>query len=222
MHTTQRTARLARAALALALFAGAAQAAEMTLFLQPNFAGRQATLRGESTNLASIGFTDQVSSVVVHSGRWQVCTQPSFQGECATLAPGEYPTLEARLNHRIESARLIGADQPRISSAEGYGYEPERRSAPGRYAFNEGIGNGPIELFSGPSFRGRSLVLDRNAAFMAGTGFDNRAASVIVNEGVWQLCTEPRFQGDCRTFGPGRYAELFGLTRDVSSVRRVG
>src|SRR5258708_13012112 len=87
MHTTQRTARLARAALALALFAGAAQAAEMTLFLQPNFAGRQATLRGESTNLASIGFTDQVSSVVVHSGPWQGSPQPPFPGPCATPSP---------------------------------------------------------------------------------------------------------------------------------------
>ena len=215
MQTTRRRGRLVRAAIALALLAGTAQAAEMTIFLQPQFQGRQVTLRGESDNLASIGVTDQASSLVVHSGRWQVCTQPDFQGECVTLAPGEYPTLDARLNHRIESAKVVGRDNARLSSEEAFGY--------GRYAANEGYGNGSIELFAGPRFRGRSLTLDRDAAFMAGTGFDNRAASAIVNEGVWQVCTEPRFRGDCRTLGPGRYADLgAGMTREVSSVRRVG
>jgi hypothetical protein len=219
MQTTRRRGRLVRAAIALALFAGTAQAAEMTLFLQPQFQGRQATLRGESTNLSSIGFTDQVSSLVVHSGRWQVCTQPNFQGECMTLGPGEYPALDSRLNHRIESARLIGDDRPRIS--EGYGYGAEQRHGD-RYSSNGGYDNASIELFAGRDFRGSSITLDRSAAFLAETGFDNRAASVIVNEGTWQLCTEPRFHGDCRTFGPGRYGELFGMTKDVSSVRRVG
>ena len=221
MTTTLRRSRLVRAAIALALLAGTAQAAEMTLFLQPQFQGRQTTLRGESTNLASIGFTDQVSSLVVHSGRWQVCTQPNFQGECTTLGPGEYASLDPRLNHRIESARVIAQDVPRYSSEEALGRYP-LEEAYRRYSSNEGYGSGSIELFAGPGFRGRSLTLDRDAALLAGTGFDNRAASAIVNDGVWQLCTEPRFRGDCRTFGPGRYADLFGLKKDVSSVRRVG
>jgi hypothetical protein len=213
MQTTRRQGRLVRAAIALALLAGTAQAAEITLFLQPQFQGRQATLRGESTNLASIGFTDQVSSLVVHSGRWQLCTQPNFQGECVNLGPGEYATLDSRLNHRIESAKAIGGDGPRASSEEKYGRE--------RYAANEG--NASIELFAGPRFRGHSLTLYRDAAFMAGTGFDNRAASAIVNEGAWQVCTEPRFRGDCRTLGPGRYEDLgAAMTKEISSVRRVG
>ena len=233
MQATRRQGRLARAAIALALLAGTAQAAEMTIFLQPQFQGRQTTLRGQSDDLARIGFTDQASSVVVHSGQWQVCTQPNFQGECMTLGPGEYATLDARLNHRIESARVIADARPQISEAYGYraerrpqiteadGYRAERRYGD-RYSSNEGYDNASIELFAGRGFRGPSITLDRSAEFMTGTGFDNRAASAIVNEGTWQLCTEPRFRGDCRTFGPGRYGELFGMTKDVSSVRRVG
>lgn len=221
MQATRRQGWFIRAAIGLALLAGAAQAAEMTLFLQPQFQGRQATLRGQSDNLASIGFTDQASSLVVHSGRWQVCTQPNFQGECMTLGPGEYATLDARLNHRVESARVIAEDVARYSSAEGLRRYP-LDEAYRRYSSNEEYSNGSIELFAGPAFRGRSLTLDRDAAFMAATGFDNRAASAIVNDGVWQLCTEPRFRGDCRTLGPGRYADLPGLMKEISSVRRVG
>jgi len=126
---------------------------------------------------------------------------------------------------------VVADDRPRIS--EGYGSGAERRYGDryssdarednaNRYSSNAGGGGATIELFAGRDFRGPSITLDRSAAFMAGTGFDNRAASVIGQRGHWQLCTEPRFGGDCRTFGPGRYGELFGMTKDVSSVRRVG
>src|SRR3954471_4668830 len=75
---------------AAGLLAGAAQAADMTVFKQPNFAGESATIRDGATDLARPGFQDQISSIVVNSGRWEVCTQPNFQGDCMTLVPGRY------------------------------------------------------------------------------------------------------------------------------------
>ena len=60
----------------ITLLAGLAQAAEITLYRQPYFTGSQLTLRGHTPNLADVGFRDQASSVVVSSGRWEVCTQP--------------------------------------------------------------------------------------------------------------------------------------------------
>jgi hypothetical protein len=99
--------KLSRTLLALLALYGTAQAAELTLFKQPNFTGDALTLRNETQDLAGAGFQDQASSVVVRSGRWQVCTSPDFQGDCAVLGPGRYPSLEQNLNHRIESARLV-------------------------------------------------------------------------------------------------------------------
>jgi len=54
------------AALCVAL---GAQAAEMKVFKQPNFAGQSLTLSGEARDLTGRGFEDQISSVVVSSGR---------------------------------------------------------------------------------------------------------------------------------------------------------
>lgn len=48
---------------------------------------------------------DQLSSIVVHSGAWEVCTQPHFRGDCVVLKPGKYSALEMKINHRIESMR---------------------------------------------------------------------------------------------------------------------
>lgn len=204
MNSIRIFPRLARAAVACSmLIAASVQAAEITLFLQPNFTGRQVTLRGHSPNLASIGFQDQVSSMVVQSGRWEVCTQPDFKGTCATLGPGEYPVLDDRFNHRIESAREVGTYR-------------ETTGAYGPY------GRGSIQLFGQPGFQGRTLKLDRDASSLEGSGFNDRASSIIVTEGVWQLCSDSGFGGTCRIYTPGQYPDLgYGMAKEVSSARVV-
>ena len=87
------------------LVSGAAGAAEITIYKQQNFAGDQMPVRDVHYDLSRVNFHDQVSSIVVHSGAWEVCTQPNFRGDCVVLKPGRYPALETRINHRIESVR---------------------------------------------------------------------------------------------------------------------
>ncbi len=193
----------ARVALVAAATISAAQAAEMTLYKQPGYGGAQLTLRGNTPEIRSVGFADQASSLVVTSGRWEVCTQPDFRGDCVTLSPGEYPILDPKLNHRIESARDVGNYANQTGSYNRYG-------------------RGAIELFGQPGFRGRTMQLQGDATSLAEGGFDDRASSVIVTEGTWQLCTDPDFSGDCRIYGPGRYADLgYGMAKQVSSARVV-
>lgn len=195
----KRTTKVCAAALA-ALFAGAA-AADVTVYNRDHFAGPSLTLRGEQRDLEGSGFYDSISSIEVHQGRWQFCSQPNFGGDCAVLGPGRYPTLDRSLNHRIESVRPLD----RVA------YLPPR---PDR---------ADIELYSARGFRGDSTALNRNAWWLERRGFDERASSVVVNEGRWELCTEPGYRGDCRVFGPGEYARLGPRMDDqVSSLRRVG
>lgn len=204
MKTTFRAAGPILGSLACALLvAGTAQAAEMTLFKNPNFDGRQVTLRGYTANLANIGFHDQASSIVVSSGRWEVCTQPDFKGDCVTLNRGEYPVLDQRLNHRIESAREVGSFA-------------EEKGPYSRY------GRGSIELFGQPGFAGRTMTLDRDAPTLEGSGFNDRASSMVVTEGTWQLCSDEGYAGTCRNYAPGRYPDLgYGMVKSVSSARLV-
>lgn len=203
MKTTSRHSPRILALASSLLVAGAAQAAEMMLFKHPNFEGRQVTLRGYTPNLASIGFQDQASSIVINSGRWEVCSQPDFKGDCVTLNRGEYPTLDVRLNHRIESAREVGSYASETGSYSGYG-------------------RGAIELYGQPGFRGRSMPLDRDAPTLEGSGFDDRASSLVVTEGTWQLCSEPGYSGTCRNYAPGRYPDLgYGMAKEISSARLV-
>ncbi len=202
-HPTSRRRSALLACIAALSFAGAAQAAELTLYEHANFAGAQITLRAWTPNVSRVGFNDRTSSVVVDSGRWEVCTDADFKGSCVILTRGEYPALDRTLNDRISSAREVGS----------YG---DRRGA-----YND-WGRGTIQLFGRPGFAGRNLVLEADAAALARNNFDDRASSIVVSRGTWELCSEPGFRGDCRTYPPGRYADLgYGMAREVSSARLV-
>ena len=193
-------------AAAVALAAAGAQAAEMQVFKQPNFTGDSITLSGEMRDLSGRGFQDQISSIQVRSGRWQVCTQPNFAGDCTTLERGTYPSLDSRFMHRIESARVL---QDRVA----------RPSAP---AFARDSDVASIELYGRPGFEGRTVRIDEDTRSLAYAGFGRRVLSAIVNDGRWQVCTEPGYQGYCRVLEPGQYADLGRMAGRVESVRRVG
>jgi len=55
------------------------------------------------------------------------------------------------------------------------------------------------------------------------SGFNDRASSAVIRDGVWQLCENARFRGHCVTLGPGEYPTLraMGLNNRVSSAREV-
>ena len=80
-------------------------AAQITVYKDQDFRGQELAADTAVHDLTPVNFHDQISSIVVHSGSWEVCTQPAFQGDCVVLPAGSYPALPTRLNHRIESMR---------------------------------------------------------------------------------------------------------------------
>jgi hypothetical protein len=194
---------LLAAAMCAQFGAQAAHAGEITLFTDDRFGGREVTLRRETPDLSDLGFNDRASSLVVRSGRWELCADANFRGYCQVFEPGKYPRLEG-FNDKLSSARELGGGPP-----------PRRPEAYGR--------RGHIELFSRPGLRGSSTPLTRNEDNFNDIGFNDRAASVVIDEGTWELCSDANFRGECRVFEPGRYGDLGpGLTGRVSSARLVG
>ena len=197
-----------RTIVAAALLAGAAitaQAAEIVLFERAGFDGRAVTLRGYMQDLATLGFDGHASSAAVRSGTWEVCTEPDFRGFCAVMQPGGYRRLDSRFNNRIASAREVEATAGVVAPI------PAPLAAE----------RGSIELFGQRGFRGRAITLDRDAGSLDAYDFNDRASSVVVREGRWELCTDAVFRGTCRVFEPGQYAELGALANNISSARML-
>lgn len=70
------------------------QAGEITLFTRANFGGPALRVHESEPDLDKLGFNDRTSSVVVQSGRWQVCEHKQYQGKCKVLEKGEYAQLK--------------------------------------------------------------------------------------------------------------------------------
>src|SRR5687768_2058843 len=219
--------RTALAAAFAVLLAGTAHAAttEFIVFKQANFKGASQKIKGQVENLPGGGFGREVSSLIVRGGYWEVCSRDHFKGDCYVLGPGEYPSLSPALHDRVVAIRFLGTDSKharRVAKEQSRDAKEERREER-REAREERRENrqaqGAIDLFGGPDFRGRSVRIDSNTPNLA--QFEDRASSLVVHEGTWQLCTRPGYEGRCETFGPGRYPQIAGLDDRVSSVRRV-
>ena len=81
-----------------------------------------------------------------------------------------------------------------------------------------------IVFYGGPDFNGRRLGADHSIQNLADQGFNDRASSVVINRGSWQLCSDAYFRGRCVTLERGQYANLaqIGLSNAVSSARELG
>lgn len=209
--------RIATVALVAVAFGGVAQAAQITIYKQPHFKGESVTVRNGANDLAPLGITDQASSLVVHDGRWQVCTQPDFNGDCREIGPGKYATLDRVLNHRIESVRELERTADR-RDYRGSRNDRGRDNWRGERSHPQAAS---IEIFNRPEFRGRSMRAGDDIADLRDSGFDERASSVVVNEGRWELCTRPDFRGRCAVLGPGHYPHIAQLDDSVSSLRQL-
>ena len=173
----------------------------VVLFEQPGFGGRTMEFTRTMGRLDSSRFDAGAGSAIVHGGNWRLCSEYMFRGECADLPPGQYDSLGA-LNGRVSSAELLARAPVAV--------------APAPVA-------GRVVLFESSDFRGKSLVIDHAAVpSLERLGFDDRAASMRIEQGTWTFCTDERFQGECRTLGPGEYPRLPGdIYRRIVSARLV-
>ncbi|HET9977221.1 MAG TPA: beta/gamma crystallin-related protein [Burkholderiaceae bacterium] len=207
--------QLSKLALAVAGVAFACQAAaQVTLYEHDGFHGRSFTTERTINNLERFGFNDRSSSVVVRGNRWErweVCEERRFQGRCAILRRGEYPSLAAMgLNDRITSVRYVG----RNARVDDDRYAPE--APPPRRS--------EILFFENEGFEGRSFMADAAVPDFRGSGFNDRASSAVVRGERWEVCEDVRYSGRCVILRPGQYGSLaaMGLNDRVSSVRAVG
>jgi len=80
-----------------------------------------------------------------------------------------------------------------------------------------------VTFYEREGFRGRSFDADHTIQNMDRFGFNDRAASAVVQSGSWEVCEDARFSGRCVVLQPGRYPDLgqMGIKFQVSSLRQV-
>jgi len=81
-----------------------------------------------------------------------------------------------------------------------------------------------VQVYTLPDFRGSTMSFSAD-----GTTLDKPISegvnSLVVREGVWELCMSGKFEPRCRTFEPGRYERLGPRNEgslQMTSLRRIG
>ena len=79
----------------------------ITLFQHSDFQGDSRRIIGENRNLESLRFNDEVSSVIVRSGVWELCEHSEFQGRCITVDRDIRNLTDQGFNDALSSVRRI-------------------------------------------------------------------------------------------------------------------
>ena len=80
-----------------------------------------------------------------------------------------------------------------------------------------------ITFYEGEGFRGRAFAASKQIGNFERFGFNDRASSVVVDGGRWEVCEAVRFGGRCVVLRRGSYASLegMGMNNRISSARPV-
>jgi uncharacterized protein YcfJ len=81
-----------------------------------------------------------------------------------------------------------------------------------------------VTFYESEDFHGRAFSIARAQTDFDRTGFNDRASSVIVEGGRWEVCEDPGYRGSCVMLREGSYDSLkrLGVNNRISSARRVG
>jgi hypothetical protein len=175
----------------------------LELYSGEQFEGERRELTSGLSDFRRIDFNDRAMSLrLPPSSSWQICADINFV-RC-TVVNSDWPDL-GRLNMRNQ-----------ISSARPWNSGGGGRSGPfppTRFR---------LVLYEDRGYRGRSYTTTGSVPLVP-SSFNDKASSVQVSGGVWELCEDRDFGGRCVTISRN-VSDLgsVGLRNEVSSVRPRG
>ncbi len=80
-----------------------------------------------------------------------------------------------------------------------------------------------VTFYEGEDYRGRAFTTTQAQRDFRNGGFNDRASSMVVDGGRWEVCEDAGYRGRCVTLRPGAYQSLkqLGVNNRVSSARLV-
>jgi hypothetical protein len=157
--------------------------------------GRAVDVTAAVDNLLRLGFNDRASSIEVRRGRWELCSDAGWSGECRVFGRGRH-ALEGGLHDGVSSLRPVFGNNDRPLPTLG-----------------------GVLLHEDSGFAGREVLVTQVITDLRSLDFNDRASSIEVLGGRWELCSDGGHGGTCQLFGPGRHELPRGLFDRVSSLR---
>ena len=79
---------------------------------------------------------------------------------------------------------------------------------------------GGAVLYSNAGFRGEAVRIDGAVPSLGRIGFNDRASSIMINRGVWEVCVDANFRGRCEIIDASTgHLNAYRLNDNISSLR---
>ncbi len=90
-------------------------------------------------------------------------------------------------------------------------------------ALTASVATAQVTFYEQENFHGRTFTSNGPISNLDRSGFNDRASSMIVEHGNWQVCEDSDFRGQCIVLRPGQYPSLSAMSMNnrISSLRRV-
>lgn len=171
----------------------------LSVWKEANFRGENATFRNDIVDLTRYNFGRSISSLRAGPGEfWEVCERVNYGGNCQVFSGSEANLDRNNWNDRIASIRKV-------------------RHGGG----NGGSDAGDIVLSSSISYRGDQRRFSQAVSDLRREGFDDRAMSLQVMRGSWEVCQFANFQSCRIVTGTIPDLSMIGYARRISSMRPV-
>jgi hypothetical protein len=190
----------------------------ITIFTDANFHGPNANFRVNVPDLRKYNLNDRVDGLQIARGEvWEVCVDINYGGRCQVFSGDEGDLNRVGWGGLISSFRKV---QVQDNNGRGYGDNNGRGYGHGETQPYPPVRN-RLVLYDAVWFGGRSLAVMQITPALRGYG--NRARSVKVYGGAWELCDGDQFRGHCATVTDS-VPDLarIGLQYRISSARPVG
>lgn len=186
----------------------------VVLYADSDFRGEGISVNGAIPDLSRMRFNDRASSIVIHSGAWEVCVDANFRGRCEVIHASTTRLGTHRLNDNISSLR------PAAYRAVHDQYASPRNGRDGSWRDNRARTAGLI-LFADSGQRGQGVEISHDVPNLGDYRFNDRASSFFVSGGTWLACEHANYRGRCEVLarGPGDLKPI-RLNDNISSVRR--
>jgi hypothetical protein len=80
---------------------------EITIYSAPKFASAAVPTSDDQPKLSESGWQNQIASVEVKAGTWELFTEEQYSGAAMRLSPGSYPELQPDWTKRINSFMCV-------------------------------------------------------------------------------------------------------------------
>jgi hypothetical protein len=76
---------------------------EIVIYSEPKFGGVSSETGEDQPNLEEVGWAEEIASIEIKSGTWDLYSEGQYSGETIRLGVGSYPTLPPEWTKRINS-----------------------------------------------------------------------------------------------------------------------